>query len=99
MQSRSEQPFLQSRKNHHRRRREDWRRYGNIARRISNEGATENLKSSGKHPYRQHQDRVTYSPLSTVINYLTIPVLRSRPLLAAMGRHTGQRIFRKQRKE
>ena len=46
---------------------------GNIARRISNEGATENLKSSDtRNLQNTHtgniQDRVTYSPLST-INY------------------------------
>ena len=46
---------------------------GNIARRISNEGATENLKSSdARNLQNTHtgniQDRVTYSPLST-INY------------------------------
>lgn len=78
---------------------------GNIARRISNEGATENLKSSDtRNLQNTHtgniQDRVTYSPLSTINYQLSnYPRLRSRPLLAAMGRHTGQRIFRKQRKE
>ena len=73
MQSRSEQPFLQVGRIITADAVKIGGGMGNIARRISNEGATENLKSSDtRNLQNTHtgniQDRVTYSPLST-INY------------------------------
>ena len=104
MQSRSEQPFLQSRKNHHCRRREDRRRHGkhsslHLRRRCH--------RKPKKFRYPQPHKRTQRSQFSILNSQFSIqrgsqrlsPFLRSRPLLAAMGRHTGQRIFRKQRKE
>ena len=90
----SEQPLIQSRQSHHRRRREDWRRYGehcplHLRRRCHRE--PEKLR----HP--QPHKRTQRSQLSIVNGQWSIqrgsqrlsPLLRSCPLLAAMGRHTG----------
>ena len=76
---------------------------GNIARCISEEGATENLKvpipATSQANTAQPILNSQFSILNSKRKSAVIPVSAKPPATGCNGRHTGQRIFRKQRQE